>query len=724
MNNATKKNAQRLAILISGVFGGMAYGQQSTLSTIEVKADALRPGTQGSAAAAYRVESTESRGPLGSARLQDLPNSLQVLPAELIENVQASSIKGALKYIPLTQFQEQQGSEVLRPATRGMQGSNYQNTRQDGMTIFITGANALEPLQQIEVFSGLPAAVYGPANPAGTFNLVTKRPTSETLRRLNLGYDSSSIATVHADLSGKVGASDVLSYRLNLLDSNGRSFVANSELDRKLASVAVDVRPAPNTTVELNYSSNDLKQSGYPGWFTYGQTIVLPDAPDPTRAGYGQSYAGVDLKNQSASARLKQDLGSGWQLVVGVLDQGVDRNINTPVNNLTSNAGAYTASLANGFAPHFGITSNIAYLNGSFKTGAISHDLTLGTTGFRAVTNAVVNTPTAANVLLGSASIANPVTFAAPRAGLPDVSAQYRSSLATQQGINVSDTMEFSKEWSVKLALSQDKMETKNYSKTGALTSSYAADGLSPMPSVIYKWRDNVTSYLTYASSLQQGDVAPAGSANANTSLAPYRSKQWEAGVKVALNKLDLALALFQLERPFARLDPSDNTFKIAGRQQNKGIEATAVGEITKQWVIYGGVTLLDPKMQATGNRLTDNTQYVGMPKLKSNLLFEYRVASLPGLVASFDWQYTAKRPGNDGNLFWTPSYSVFDLGARYTTQLMGKASTFRLALNNLSDEHYWSTIGPSNLTGANTGNMTAHLGAPRTVAASLSIDF
>ena len=722
MKYATCQNARCLAILIPALLCGTAHGQETKLPTVVVTAN--RPANQSSADNAYRVESVYSAGPLGNAKLLDTPNSIVILPASLIENVQATSIKESLKYIPLAQFQEQQGSEVLRPATRGMQGSNYQNTRLDGMTVFVTGANALEQLQQIEVFSGLPAAIYGPANPAGMFNFVSKRPTSEPLRRLNLGYASSSILTAQADLGGKIGDGDVFSYRLNLLDANGTGFVSNSELDRKQGSIAVDVRPTRDTTVELNYAMYDLSQKGYPGWFTYGQKIALPDAPDPTKEGFGQTYAGVDLKNRTTSARLLHDLGAGWRLVVGALTQDVDRNINTPVNNLTNNTGSYTSSLANGFAPHFDITSDIAYLNGTFNTGAIRHDLTLGTTGFRATTNAVFNTPTAANVLLGTANISSPVTFAPPKAGLPDVVTQYKSSVATQQGINVSDTIAFSKEWSVKLALSKDKMETKNYNKTGAQTTTYSDDGFSPMPSVIYKPRENVTTYLTYARSLQQGDLAPAGSANANTGLAPYRSKQLEAGVKIALSKLDLSLALFQLERPFAMVDPKDNTFKISGKQLNKGIEATAVGELTDHLVVYGGITILDPKMEATGNPLTDNTQYVGMPKVKSNVLFEYRVSSVPGLVASFDWQYTAKRPGNDSNTTWTPSYNVLDLGARYTSQLMGKATTWRLAVLNLTDERYWSTIGPSNLTGANTGNMTAHVGAPRTIAASVSIDF
>ena len=53
----------------------------------------------------------------------------------------------------------------------------------------------------------------------------------------------------------------------------------------------------------------------------------------------------------------------------------------------------------------------------------------------------------------------------------------------------------------------------------------------------------------------------------------------------------------------------------------------------------------------------------------------------------------------------------------------MGKSATLRLALNNAADKRYWSTVAPSNITGTNLGNMVAHVGAPRTLAASLSVD-
>ncbi len=696
----------------------------ATAAPIVVDVVGNRPPQQGSAENGYRTDAPYALGPLGSMKLLDIPYSMQILPEALLDNVQATSVKEALKYLPLVQFQEQQGPDVLRPATRGMQGSNFQNTRLDGMTIFITGANAIEQFQQIEVLSGPSSAIYGPSNPAGTFNFVAKRPTDAPLARVDLGYDTSSILTAHADVGGHVDSNGVLGVRLNVLAANGTGFVDNSELSRKLATLAIDIKPARDTTVELNYGIYDLTQKGFPGWFTYGQAVQLPDAPDPTRVGYGQGYAGVELKNQTGSMRLKHDFSADWHLVLGALTQRVDRNINTPVNNLTDNLGNYTSSLANGFAPRFGIASNIGYLEGLFKTGQWGHDLIVGTTGYRANTYAVSNPATPASVLLGMANIGDPQVFPEPLNGLPDTGNQFKSSVATQQGVNISDTIAFTREWAVRLALSQDWIGTRNYAKTGAQTSSYQDNGLSPMPSVMYKPRDNMTAYLTYANSLQQGDLAPAGSANANTGLAPYRSTQWEAGYKIALPQLDLSAAIFRLERPFANVDPADNTFKVSGDQVNIGMELMAVGQIASHLTMYGGVTLLDPKLKGTGNPDTDNKQYVGAPKVKSNILLEYQVPMLAGLVLSADWQYSGKRAANDTNTTWADPYNTFDIGARYTTQVMHKATTFRLALNNVADEHYWSTVAPANITGTNKGNMVAHLGSPRTVAATVSLEF
>jgi iron complex outermembrane receptor protein len=109
---------------------------------------------------------------------------------------------------------------------------------------------------------------------------------------------------------------------------------------------------------------------------------------------------------------------------------------------------------------------------------------------------------------------------------------------------------------------------------------------------------------------------------------------------------------------------------------------------------------------------------------VKGNVLFEYRVPGLEGLVAMFNYQFSGSRPANDTNTQMAPGYNLFDIGARHTGQLWQHAFTWRLAINNVTDHKYWSTIGPSNLTGTNTGSLLAHLGAPRTVLASVSVDF
>lgn len=672
----------------------------------------------------YRTEAVDSLGPLGSTKFLDAPYSIAILPLDLIENSQAVNFKDVSKYLPLVAYQEQQGPDILRPQTRGMQGGNFQNSRMDGMTMFVTVANALEQFQQIEVLNGVSASLYGPANPSGMFNFVSKRPTGYDLRRVSVTYDSDSIGTARIDFGGKIDPNGIVSYRLNGLFGEGTGFVDGSHTKRVLGDLGVDIRPRQDTVVELNYSDYHLINKGYPGWFTYGEKIVLPSAPDPTRVGYGQTYAGVDLETRMGSVRLKHDFNSDWHLVVGALNQDATRDINTPVNNLKSNAGNYTSSFANGFAPRFIMTSDAGYLNGTFSTGSVAHDLTIGTAGYKSQSYSVITAATAPSVLLGSANINSPQTFPEPAAGPPNTSANFNSSTTYQQGLNVGDTIRFGEAWSTRLAVSQDWFHVDNYNAKAKVLPEYSDSGLSPTASLIYKPVSNVTTYVTYASSLQAGDLAPGTAANSGVGLAPYRSKEIEAGVKASLAKIDFTAAVFRIQRPFANIDPSDNVFKISGNQVNKGLELSAVGELVSGLTVYGGVTLLNARLEDTGLASTNDKTIVGAPKVKGNTLFEYQIPGIQGLVAIFDWQFTGTRPGNDRNSFYVAGYNLFDIGARYSWNIMGKNVTWRLAVNNVADKNYWSTVAPSNLTGANTGNLLGHLGSPRTVLASASVDF
>jgi len=507
--------------------------------------------------------------------------------------------------------------------------------------------------------------------------------------------------------------------------------VKNSESKRGLASLAVDARPFEHTVVEALYSYYHVEQHGFPGWFTYGRPnarsafIELPtDAPDPAREGFGQASAGLNLTSNIGEVRVRQALNSNWRFTAGVLKQRADRAISTQVNALTSSAGDYTSSLAVGFAPQFRVLSDLASLNGRIRTGRVSHDVSFGTAGYEFDSYSDLSNPSAASVVLGAGNIDAPVVFGLPAAGIPTHDNIFLSSGVHQQGINVSDTVTLTTRWSARIALSQDWLRVDNFNNAGAKTSGYQTNGVSPSASLVFKPAPNMSVYGTVASSLQQGDIASTTAANPGQTLAPYRSAQQEVGVKIALNQIDVSTAVFRLDRPFAITDPVDNVFKIAGDQINYGTELTIAGRLSDRLITSSGVTLLDTNVTKTGNPATDGQHFVGIPAYRSNVMAEYRLPVASPTFVNVNWQFVGRRPIDDINSLYTPSYNVLDLGVRYARPIAGKLTTWRFNLNNVTDTHYWSTLGPGNITGTNVGSYTAHLGSPRTIAASMEIAF
>jgi iron complex outermembrane receptor protein len=698
----------------------------------------VNAGVSGTASQGYYVGQVD-QGVFGSAPVVNQPYTISILSSDMIVNTQVKSFRDAMMFMPLVSFTEQQGSEILRPSTRGLQGSIAQNTRMDGMAIAITGANAMEQYQDLQVENGLGAAMYGPANPSGMFDFVLKRPTDERMTNLYLEQDSSSIGTIYGDAGGRLGPHKIFGYRSNLLYGDGTAFVDRSRLRRRLAEFAFDLKPSNKTIIDAHYSAYDIVQRGYPGWFTYGPnksvigtaqnpapTLLLPTAPDPTRVGYGQAYAGVNLTTQSTSARVLHDFSPNWHAMAGGLAQRLDRFIDTPVNNLTANNGDYSTSLATGFAPRFGIESDLGYITGTMKQWNTVHDLVIGSEGYR-FNQYSYATPPASNVFLGTANIANPQIFAPPAAGLPKNEGLYKSSIVHQQGFNFGDLITFPRYFLVRLAASQDWIGVDNNSAT-ARTSGSNKNGISPSASVMYKPADSMTAYATYASSLQQGDIAPGGTVNANQSLAPYRSKEWELGFKTESHPINFTTALFRLERPFANTVPYGTTgktiFEIVGQQVNYGAELSGQGVLFHRLLVDGGFTALNARLNDTGIAATDGKRFVGIPAYHSNFYSEYRVPGVVNLTVTGDWQFTGLRPQDDENLHYTGGYNTFDFGFRYSHLLFTKLATLRFTTNNITNVHYYSTIAAGDITGTNASSNTAHLGTPRTIATSLQFAF
>lgn len=683
----------------------VAQNSAPILGEVRVNAD--------SAASAYRVDRV-GLGPLGERAWVDTPYALSTVPSELLDNQQLKSVRDAFRYLPSVQ------GENVRPQSRGLQAGVVQNTRIDGLNIAATTDYPAEQFERIEVLNGLAGGLYGAANPAGTFNYVLKRPTAEPLRRVTVGYATQGSLLAHADLGGSFGEQRQFGYRVNLLDDNGEGYVDHSHLQRKLASFAFDVRISPDTVLETNASEYHWLRKGYAGTFALANNVNFPAALDPKQQGYGQRYAGDDNVSDTVSARLKHSFNADWQLLAGVQRQIGDRASTVPTNTLTTNTGKYTTTAATTTYSRDAISSNTIALNGKLQAAGIGHELVLANTGFdwdRYTPNST------GSITLGSASLDNSVEFKEPN--WPAFTNRYHSVNTRQQALTLGDTLTFNERWSAMLLASQSWIKVRNFSKLGAITSQYDDQGLSTGASLLYKPRPDATTYVTFADSLQQGDAAPSGTVNAGENLAPYRSKQWELGYKQQWQKLNLGAALFRVERPFAMTDAADNRFKEQGQQVNRGLELTASGAASEQLNVFAGITFIDPRLLNSGTAATSDKQILGLARTVANLFGEYRLTALPGLFLSLNVNSSSSRPGNNSNSTWVDGYTVADIGARYVSKVMGKAAVWRLNVNNLADRRYWANITPSGQNGySGAGNGTGTLGAPRTLQASLQIDY
>jgi iron complex outermembrane receptor protein len=657
-------------------------------------------------------------GPLGDQPIRDAPQSVTVVPEDLIVNQQAKSVNDILRYLPSVQIRDQQGFEVSRPQSRGFQGSVVQNTRIDGLNVIGTTAMPAENLSAIQVMNGLAGSLYGPQTPAGVFNYILKRPTENPLYRLIGSYDSNSIFTEEMDVGGRAGP---LGYRIDALHGEGESFVSGSSVNRSMVYAGLDVHLDRDTVVEADYSFYQTNTVGLPGSIVFfgGKSTMLPPAIDPTRIGYGQPDAGPNLITHLGLVKVRHRFNGNWTFEAGGLYEEATRNLFGITNTLTDDHGHFTVTKNFNAVPEFTIGSNMAYLNGHFDWLETRNDVTIGTNGFINGQNSNRNSIA---VNLGSASLANPVVFPVKRT--PANGGSYESGELSVQSIIAGDTVHFSEHYALQGVVSSSFLRSTSWSSKGAVTSSDSHDGvLSPTVNLIYKPIRPLTAYASFSESVEQGEQAAAGTANVNQILPPYHDHQYELGAKYALSdQLLVTLDGFRMSRPLASTDATTNRFEVVGTQRNWGAELFVEGDLIKAISVLGGLTYVDARLIGTGKASTNDKRVVGVPHFKSDFVVDYHPDFARGLAATLAVHGESQRAATNINNSFADSYATLDLGARYTTGLLSHAVTLRLQVINLTDTRYFSSIADGNIVGSPGAN-TAYSGWPRTFQASVELD-
>lgn len=715
-----------IAAGVTGVLAGfvsVGHAQDSNPEPVKdlQKVQVTDHERQGYAASAQYHTATIDVGPLGNQSILKTPISLTVVPEALIVNQQAKTVNDVLRNLPSVEIRDQQGLEVSRPQSRGFQGTIVQNTRLDGLNVIGTTAIPAENLSGIEVLNGVAGSLYGPETPAGVFDYMLKRPTSEPLLRFIESFDSNDIFTEQVDLGGMLGSNDQFGYRLNLVYGDGEGYVNHSDSNRTLLSGAFDYHLDSQTVLETNFSHYKTDVTGLPGSVVYdsGKSTVLPKAVDPTKVGLGQPGAGTDLVSDTEVVKLKHDFGNGWTFEVGGLYENAVRDLYGITNTFVDNNGNYNTTKNFTAVPRFTIASNIAQINGHFDAFGLTNDLAIGTNGF---TNGQYSYLNSIAVPLGSANVSHPVVF--PTKPTPDSGGEYKSGTLKQQSIIVGDTLHLDEQWAVQGVLNASYISAKSYSATGVVKSSDSRDAaISPTVSVLYQPSAQLSTYVTFSRSIEQGEAAPAGTANANDFLAPYHDKQYEAGAKYAVSDdMLLTLAAFRMERPLADTNADTNVFAVVGTQRNVGAELFAQGNLSSQFSVLGGITYINARLRDTGVASTNDKLVVGVPHVKSDVSLDYHPDFARGYALTATAHFESERAATNTNNSFAPSYATFDIGARYSTRFRRHAATLRAQVINIGDKNYYSSVADGNIVGSPGAN-TAYYGAPRTFLVSLEVD-
>lgn len=250
----------------------------------------------------------------------------------------------------------------------------------------------------------------------------------------------------------------------------------------------------------------------------------------------------------------------------------------------------------------------------------------------------------------------------------------------------------------------------------------YNESAITPAVGIVYKpWGDDVALYASYVQGLSQGNtISTQGGYVRNHTFAPYKAKQGELGVKWDAGTFTNTLALYQITQPTlitfttssGGMDAMDG-----GEKRVRGVEWNIFGELTRGLRVLGGVTYAQSIQTKTQDGLLDGYTAPGAPRWQANLGAEWDVPGAPGLTLTGLIQANSNQWLTNNQTLQLPGYGVVDIGARYATKLYGRNAVLRLNVANVMGRNYYAGI-------FREGAAIATMGAPRTVSASLTVDF
>lgn len=677
----------------------------TTVSGVEQRADSLPPVYSGG-----QVAVGGRLGMLGNADVMDAPFSVSTYTASLIKDQQATTVGDLLERDSSVRSTGQTGGIVDSFFIRGFPvgEGNLGELAFDGVYGVASNYRVFtEYAERIEVVKGPGALLYGMSpNSAvgGVINVVPKRSLEEDLTRYTASYAQDAHVGNRIDISRRFGEERRFGMRLNGGVQQGDTVIDKQSREVGIGALSLDYQGEHlRTSLDLISQEETFDAASRP--FLIASGVKIPDAANG-RTNVSQDWGWSRTRDKSALLSGEYDLtdnltvfahaGGGKSAVARLSDQ-------TP--SIVNTAGD-TSSIPGYYRFEVQRYTVDAGARLRFDTGPISHSSTLQVTRYRdELSRGIIS---GAPVL---SNIYHPVERPKPSIAKPDAP---KVSATELSGVAIADTLSIlDQRVQVTVGLRKQNIQSHNYNAAGAVTTAYDAGKATPLFGAVVKPWEHVAFYYNYLEGLSKGDVAPSNAANAGEIFAPYVSRQHEVGVKLDYGTFMSTLALFQIQKPTGEL--ALGRFSVQGEQRNRGLELSLFGEVAPGTRLLGGVTLLDAQLTKTSIAANQGNTPVGVPEVQANLWAEWDTPWVEGLTLTSGAIYTASQYVNQANTQQLDAWTRFDVGARYSTRIAERPTTFRATVQNLFDREYWSGV-------ASYGAFSQ--GSPRTLLLSATVDF
>ncbi|NIE65383.1 TonB-dependent siderophore receptor [Burkholderia sp. Ax-1719] len=684
---------------------------QQTLPAVVVKAQAA-PDELPAPYAGGQVAQGGRIGLLGNQNVMDTPFSVTSYTSKRIQDQQAATLADVLNKDPSIRFTGQTGGVTDSFYIRGfpINEGNVSEFAFDGVYGVVPNYHVFpEYVERVEVIKGPAALLYGMSpnsGVGGVVNIVPKRPLAQDLTRVGVDYTSDAQIGGHVDLSRRFGNERQFGIRFNGLHRQGETPLDNQRSRSDVGALSLDYQGGRlRATLDFIEQYQWIDAPTRP--FLLASGIAVPQAPDGAR-NVTQSWGWWKSLDQAVLLHSEYDAS---QHITVFADAGTAKTDVSRLSDQTPtilNAAGDTRSTPQNWKFQVNRWSADTGARAHFDTGPVSHALTLmaGFYGDRIANGSNSGTAILSNIY---APVASPQQYIAAPSRVAKVSSSQLYGVALADTLSVlNDRVQLT------VGVRQQQIQSDNFNtSTGVKSSSYDKGAVTPLVGVVFKPIEHVSLYANYVEGLSRGDIAPTTASNAGQVFAPYKAKQEEVGVKLDYRSMMATLAAFRITKPSGQL--YGTIYSVDSEQRNQGLEFTFAGEPVKGVRLLGGVTWLDATLTKTNSAATVGNRPVGVPRWMANAGAEWDLPWLRGLTLTGGVNFTGQEYFDQANRQSVPSWTTVDLGARYTTPLYGRATTFRAGLLNAFNRHYWSGV-------ASYG--TISLGAPRTVFASATVDF